>query len=98
MADWKVERTGELELQLSGALKFSDITEIRKTVDHLLGEMSGAVSVDFSGVDRVDSSALSLWLCALRRAEVLGLTLKSVNVPSDMQSIAELVGLEQCFS
>ncbi|MCO4759198.1 MAG: STAS domain-containing protein [Oceanospirillaceae bacterium] len=98
MAEWKVERTGDMALQLSGVLKFSDITAIREKVDQLLGEMSGEVSIDFSGVSQVDSSALSLWLCSMRRAESLGLTLKPVNVPSEMQSIAGLVGLEQCFS
>lgn len=98
MADWNVERTHDLELRLSGTLTFADITAIRKTVDQRLDEMSGEISIDFSGVNRVDSSALSLWLCILRRAESLGLKLKPVNVPADMLSIADLVGLEQCFS
>lgn len=98
MADWSVERAGENEVRLTGELRFVDIMSIRKTLDQLLSKMKGDVVVDFSGVTRVDSSALSLWMCGLRRAEALNITLKPANVPDEMQSIAGLVGLNQCLS
>lgn len=98
MADWSVERAGENEVRLTGELRFADIMTIRKSLDQLLASMKGDVVVDFSGVTRVDSSALSLWMCGLRRAESLSINLKSANVPAEMQSIAGLVGLSQCLS
>ena len=98
MAEWGVERVGENEVHLTGELRFADIMAIRKTLDQLLGEMKGDVVVDFSGVTRVDSSALSLWMCGLRRAETLSLNLKAINVPAEMYSIAGLVGLNHCLS
>ncbi|WP_370298233.1 lipid asymmetry maintenance protein MlaB [Pontibacterium sp.] len=98
MADWSVERAGKNEVRLTGKLQFADIMSVRERLDQLLEEMKGDVVVDFSGVTRVDSSALSLWMCGLRRAETLNITLKPVNVPDEMQSIAGLVGLSQCLS
>lgn len=98
MAEWSVERAGEDEIRLSGELRFADIMAIRKKLDQFLDKMSGEVVIDFSGVTRVDSSALSLWMCGLRHAETLGITLRSANVPAEMQSIAGLVGLNQCLS
>lgn len=98
MVDWSVERAGESEVCLTGELRFANIMSIRKSLDQLLGKMEGDVVVDFSGVTRVDSSALSLWMCGLRRAGSLNITLKPANVPAEMQSIAGLVGLSQCLS
>lgn len=98
MADWSVERAGENEVRLSGELRFADIMAIRKDLDRLLDTMSDEVVVDFDGVNWVDSSALSLWLCGLRHAEAMNIRLKPINVPDEMQSIAGLVGLSQCLN
>lgn len=98
MADWAIKPGAGNDVRVSGELRFVDIMSIRHELDQLLGSMNGEVVVDFSGVTRVDSSALSLWMCGLRRADELGITLKPINVPAEMQSIAGLVGLSQCLS
>ncbi len=98
MADWRIERLDDNHLSLQGMLKFADITAIREAVDRALDTMVSPISVDFSGVDAVDSSALSLWLCSMRKAEANGAELSATGVPEELLSIARLVGLEQCFS
>lgn len=95
MAEYGVECGGEQQVNISGALTFANIMSIRHDVETMLNGLSGVVHIDFSGVTRVDSSSLSLWLCILRLAEVSGLQLKPHNVPEEMSSIAGLVGLGQ---
>ncbi|MGB0466319.1 MAG: STAS domain-containing protein [Pontibacterium sp.] len=98
MADGCLERSGDHELKLSGSLKFSNIMVLRSALESELGTMHSPVLVDFSEVSAVDSSALSLWCCCLRKASVQNLEIHPVNVPGDLRSIAELVGLEAYFS
>lgn len=81
-------------IQLSGELKFPTIVKLRREVENLLDSMSGAVTVDFSEVSRVDSSALSFWLCCLRFSEKKGMQLQALNMPNEMQGIVRLVGLD----
>jgi len=95
MAEYAVERVSADQINISGALTFANIMRIKQDVESSLANLSGAVSIDFAGVTKVDSSSLSLWLCILRLAEALGLQLKPQNVPEEMSSIAGLVGLGQ---
>lgn len=100
MADsaWHLERVSADRLRLNGDLKFSVIMQVRAAMEKALAAQQGPVVVDLSGVARVDSSALSLWLCVLRIAEEGGFDMRAENVPSDLSSIAQLVGLENYLS
>lgn len=100
MADtaWSLERSSPDRLRLGGDLKFSVIMQVRAALEKALASQQGSVTVDLSGVGKVDSSALSLWLCVLRIAEEKGFEMRVENVPPDLSSIAQLVGLENYLS
>lgn len=82
-------------IQLSGELKFPVIVQLRKQLEEILKTVSGSVQVDFSGVTSSDSSALSLWMCCLRYADLVGAKIEPINVPEEMAAFAHLVGLDK---
>ena len=94
----KVELSGADTLCLSGDLLFSTVMPVQAKVHKQLRDASGSWTIDFSAVGRVDSSALSLWLSCLRLAATQGVELKAQQVPEELKSIAELVGLEQLLA
>jgi len=85
-------------IELIGELKFPVITPLRKQVEKLLAGLEGEVKIDFAGVTGVDSSALSFWLCCQRFAQGKNMQLSTLNVPAEMQGIAQLVGLDNLAS
>ena len=53
------------------------------------------VTIDLAGVTEVDSSALSLLLEWRRQALRAGRTLRYVNLPANLRSLAELYGVTE---
>ncbi len=66
--------------------------KVQQAVDH------GDVVLDFSEVERLDSSAVSLLLHASRAANTKGLILKICNCPAALKRLVALYGLETLFS
>jgi phospholipid transport system transporter-binding protein len=56
------------------------------------------VTVDLRGVTRSDSAGLALLVEWLRESEIGGNTIKFVNVPAQLLSIARVCGLEDILS
>lgn len=54
---------------------------------------AGEREFDFSGVQRVDSSALALLLSLTRESARAGVPVTCVAVPPDLKSLAELYGI-----
>jgi len=91
----KVEISDDRVLKLSGDLLFSTVTGLRDDLlTAIASQGEGALTLDLAGVERVDSSALSLWLCCQRQARKAGGEITVRNLPRDMRSIADLVGLD----
>lgn len=80
-------------LKLSGDLTFATSEKARQKTEGFLRKLSGEIVVDFSSVERTDSSALAFWLSCQRCAEQQGLTLQAQSFPAEMQQMAELVGI-----
>lgn len=74
-----------------GSLTLEHATRILAAGEQALSE--GVNRFDFSAVDKVDSSALSLILCWRRRAQALGRELEIINLPESMASLAALYGV-----
>ncbi|MBV0933078.1 STAS domain-containing protein [Marinobacterium weihaiense] len=89
----KVERSGDAQVALSGDLTFATVLQIRTPLLQQLKACGEACVLDLSAVERVDSSALSLWLVCQRQARRLSQRLTLCGVPEDFHSIAGLVGL-----
>lgn len=87
-----------VEITVEGDLLFSTVVAKQEAILNQLRNSSGACRLDFSKVGRVDSSALSLWLCFKRYAESRSIKLEVVNLPDDMLSIAKLVGIDEQLS
>lgn len=90
----KVEQSATGVIALNGELLFGTIMTVKAEVESLLQQQNGDCTLDFSGVTRVDSSALALWLSCSRLAVRKGITLRASGIPHDMESIADLVGLD----
>jgi phospholipid transport system transporter-binding protein len=66
-----------------------------RTVDALLGEGSGAVTVDASPLANFDSSAIALLLEARRHARAVGRDFAVHGVPAAMVDLAALYGVAE---
>ena len=93
----KVEIDGGSAL-LSGDLVFSTVLSVREQLESAVDRAEQQFVIDFGSVSRVDSSAVSLWLCLQRRSHGRKLELKAQNVPAELGSIARLAGLESLLS
>ena len=80
---------------LKGDLLFSTIISVREALEKAIDQADKDCVLDFAGVGRVDSSAVSLWLCLERKTRSRHLSLKAVNIPDELSSIVSLVGLNQ---
>jgi len=93
MAEPRIEETGNGNWLLVGDLSFTTVPAFRgkldiKSTDH------PRISIDLAGVTRSDSAGLALLIEWLRESERLGKTITFLNMPSQMQSIARVCGLE----
>ncbi len=80
-------------LMLNGDLIFATSENARQVTESCLATQKGSVVMDFSGISRVDSSALAYWLSCQRVAEQRGLILEARSFPDEMVQMAELVGI-----
>lgn len=83
------------EIAIEGDLLFSTVVSKRDVLLDQLKGLQGTVRLNLSAVSRVDSSALSLWLCCQRFAKSQSLILELVNAPDELRSIAQLVGIDE---
>ncbi len=90
----KVETPSAGRVRVSGDLTFATVLQVRKLLLEQLQACGARCTLDLSGVDRVDSSALSLWLVCQRQAGRLRQELILTGVPADFDAIARLVGLD----
>ena len=81
-------------IEVIGDLLFSTVVPTRDTVLDQVVKCTNRCVLDFKKVGRVDSTALSLWLCCMRSARENNISLEVCNIPDDMLSIAKLVGIE----
>ncbi|MGH8744522.1 MAG: STAS domain-containing protein [Burkholderiales bacterium] len=79
------------KLRVKGPITLSNITEILEAgLQYFNSELK---EIDFSQVQHVDSSAVSLLLEWMRQAQTLKLQLRVVNMPDNMKSLAALYGV-----
>ena len=89
----RVEFNGSSAL-LSGDLLFGTILSVRAELEGFVDRAEKPIVIDFIRVSRVDSSAVSLWLCLQRRSKSRKVQLTARNVPAELSSIARLAGLD----
>ena len=78
-------------LQVQGAVTMGNVKSVLEAGLQQLGpELK---EVDFSGLEEVDSSAISMVLEWLRVSQSRNLQLRIVNMPDNMKSLAALYGV-----
>lgn len=82
-------------LRLEGELDFASAVAVRPELEKRLDAASSVMTLDLSGLTRVNSVGLSLILVAARRLEQQGGSLVIRGVPEGLQSMAAVYGLDQ---
>jgi phospholipid transport system transporter-binding protein len=94
-----ITRTAD-SLQVSGNVNMTNVSLLLKEglmqqKNHSSDEV---LNVDFSQLDKVDSSAVSLMLAWLREAQRNKIKLRFTNVPDNLMSLAKLYGVADLLS
>lgn len=87
-----ISRKGD-SLAVSGRLTMETVAGLFN-ID-LRPEGSSTMEIDFSQVEAVDSAAVSLLLCWLRRAQRENVTLNFSKIPDNLLSLARLYGVAE---
>jgi phospholipid transport system transporter-binding protein len=84
-------------LVLDGALSFETLPEVLAASAEYAArqDVPERLTIDFSGIDAIDSSAVALLLEWRRQAMQRGKTLVFVNLPANLLSLARLYGVEE---
>jgi phospholipid transport system transporter-binding protein len=83
-------------LQMSGDVTMSSVSALFATGINL--QPNAEVLVDLAGLQRVDSSAVSLMLAWVREAQRKQVVLRFTNVPENLRSLANLYGVAELLS
>jgi phospholipid transport system transporter-binding protein len=87
-------------LALDGALSFETLPDVLKASQAYTARenLPDRLTIDFAGVDAVDSSAVALLLEWRRQAARLGRTLEFVNLPENLVALTRLYGVEDLIA
>ena len=88
--------TGEV-LALTGALSFETLPEVLvQSAEYAARtDLPDRLTIDFSGITGVDSSAVALLLEWRRQALARGKSLSYVNLPPNLLALAQLYGVDE---
>lgn len=85
-----IRRDGDI-CSVEGPLTLSNITAVLAESEPVLNGSS--ITVDLAAVTEVDSAAVSLLLEWRRIAESRGFSIRYINLPKNLNSLAELYGV-----
>jgi len=93
-------KTGDEVLALDGALSFETIPDVLRASEEYAARpyLPERLTIDFAGIDAVDSSAVALLLEWRRQAGRRGKTLQFVNLPENLIALARLYGVEDLIA
>jgi phospholipid transport system transporter-binding protein len=84
---------GDADFVLSGAVTVTTVPGLLNAC--LPAIQQGAKIIDFAGATELDSAALALILACQREAARLNATLRCVNLPANLISLATLYGVSE---
>jgi phospholipid transport system transporter-binding protein len=84
-------------LRLTGALDFESLPGVIAESEKYIArpDLPQRLTIDFSDVAAVDSSAVALLLEWLRRAREKGVALEFANLPANLLALAQLYGVRE---
>lgn len=89
-----VVKVDDCELAISGDMVFSTAVCLRGEGERLIPVMRDHIRVNLSQVGRVGSVGISVLMCWLRMAQVLGKTVEFINVPDEMLDVIRVGGVD----
>jgi len=75
-----------------------DISNVNELDAELLPLQSGACSVDFSGVDYIDSTGLSALVRAYKRVQATGGGIALLNLQPRLRKLFDITSLNELFT
>jgi phospholipid transport system transporter-binding protein len=83
-------------LTLDGALSFETLPDVLRASEEYAArpDLPDRLTIDFAGIDAIDSSAVALLLEWRRQAVRRGKRLEFVNLPANLVALATLYGVE----
>ncbi|WP_371325119.1 STAS domain-containing protein [Dechloromonas sp. ZY10] len=87
----------QLTIRIAGHFTFLAHGEFRKSFQGLLNEQIAEVTLDFAGLDYIDSSALGLLLTLRAAAEKLPRKIRIINSPPKVKGILKIANFERLF-
>ena len=87
-------------IPVEGAVTFETVAQLQLALFASMGSVKagGEMVLDFSQVSAVNSAALALMIEALRHAKQLGISLKFINIPEKLSSLAKVSALDQLLA
>jgi ABC-type transporter Mla MlaB component len=86
------------ELHVIGVLDFSSVPGLLASMSKLLRQVqTGHVRIDLSGVDDVNSAAITLLFEIQNQAASRGIMVNFINTPESLMAIARVYGIEKEF-
>ncbi len=89
-----VIRVSDSQIAISGNMVFETAIVLRREGEGLLPSMGENITVDLSQVGRVGSVGISVLMCWMRMAQVLGKAIKFVNAPDDMLDVSRVSSVD----
>ncbi|MGD2055761.1 MAG: STAS domain-containing protein [Gammaproteobacteria bacterium] len=97
MTEPRLDNAGNGDWRLSGDLVFGNVAGLLKEVgSRFAGE--DTIRVDLAGVTRADSAGLALLVEWLRESERRDKSIRFLNMPEQMRSIARVCGLDRILT
>lgn len=91
----RIERVDATRVRVSGVLGFAEAGAAYARSGELFGGAGGgAVELDVSGLQRVDSATLAVLLAWAARAATSGRPLRLDGTPAGLRALAHLCGVE----
>lgn len=87
-------------LQVTGNVTIATVSALLSESLKLQAESvpNGKLLIDFAGLEKVDSSAVSLMLVWTREAQRNKVNLSFINVPGNLMSLARLYGVAELLT
>jgi anti-sigma B factor antagonist len=92
------ERGNHTILKIEGTLALGDTTRaLQERFERLSAERTGAVILDLSGLDHLDSTAIGVFVGGLKRFEAQGRRFYLVNPRDRVASVFRITNLDSVF-
>lgn len=92
--DAELQFDGDATARVAGGINFSSVVALRPQGERLIDQVQSELRFDFSAVTQTTTAALSLLLCWRRYAAQQQRSIRFVNLPQELHSMAAVSDLE----